>query len=91
MYYLHLVHIKNFKITSVNPVVSCQMAPCAEYIPAHVATVSSARVFLIDVVLQAGLGRVGFVAVRALVLVFCYEKIFKHCKRNWSKLYLAKV
>ena len=70
----------------MNPVVPCQMASCAEYIPTHVATVAPARVFLVDVVLQAGLGRVGLVAVRALVLVICYKKIIIHYDRSCSKL-----
>ena len=62
--------------TSVSLVVSFILALVAENIPANVALESLAWYVHVNVVLQADLGRVRLVAVRAMVPAsFCYEKV----------------
>ena len=54
--------------------VSFQMFPCAKNLPAFITRITFSLVYLVDVVLQAGLGRVRLVAMLTLVLFFVWRE-----------------
>ena len=54
--------------------VSFQMFPCAKNLPAFITRVTFSLVYLVDVVLQAGLGRVRLVAMLTLVPGFALRE-----------------